>query len=145
MSLKAKDALLQHESTRHPERKDTTAGVADVLSQVHARRRHGNGLVAAAWLPRVLETAVQARRRERTLTRPIGFSRRRRKKPFKFAGLVSAKLPERKENQLDKAAAAAALCEKASIHTKGPFAKVFTHLEKESDSQTHLEGTSRED
>ncbi len=35
--------------------------------------------------------------------------------------------------------------EKASIHTKGPFAKVFTHLEKESDSQTHLEGTSRED
>jgi hypothetical protein len=37
-----------------------------------------------------------------------------------------------------------ALCEKASIHTKGPFAKVFTHLEKESDSQTHLEGTSRD-
>jgi len=65
--------------------------------------------------------------------------------------LVSAKLPERKENQLDRAAAAAALCEKTSIHTKGPFAKwlrpplVAPGLEKESDSQTHLEGTSRKD
>ena len=31
------------------------------------------------------------------------------------------------------------------VRTKGRIAKVFTHLEQESDSQTHLEGTNRED
>lgn len=58
-------------------------------------------------------------------------------------GVTEIHSPQKKIPGLDQLLSA--LCEKASIHTKGPFAKVFTHLEKESDSQTHLEGTSRED
>ena len=60
-------------------------------------------------------------------------------------GFSQVASPAKLHRQPSCIASQVALCEKASIHTKGPFAKVFTHLEKESDSQTHLEGTSRED